>query len=145
MPPRTPSEYDLPGDRDLVLQQLMVQLSELTTEVRGVATSVNEVKLQLVAGSGRMNQLEERIDHNKTDLENRIEGVRRAVNDRVDGIEKRMDKHDRQAKEESSRWKSILPQVVAGVMTAILSAAIVGGVLYMNKAPAAANAQGATP
>lgn len=132
-PDRHPSEPAIPNDRDLVLQQLITSLSELTGEVRDVGEAVNEVKLQLVAGSGRMNQLEERIDHNKNDLETKIEGVRKAVNDRVDGIEKRMDKHDREASQEKSRWSSVMPQVVAGVITAVLTAAIVGGLLFMNR------------
>ena|SRR6056297_356213 len=126
---RSDPDIRMEAERDLLLQQLITNMSELTSEVREIGRSITEVKLQLVDGSGRMNQLEERIGHNKVELEGRIDSVRRVISGRVDGLEERLEEHNDDERAQRGRWSGLVPTIIGGIVTSLTTAAVIGGIL----------------
>jgi len=101
--------------RDLLLRQMHGKLEKIDTTQDSVMQS-------LTKGDRRMDGIDHKIDIHHTELTAQIE----SVGGKLDG---HLKEHAEATKTKQSKWAGVMPQIVATVTGALITAAVIGGIV----------------
>jgi len=102
------------AERNMVLQSLVTAVNAMQSTLKNMSDTLLEVKTKLSAGGNRMDSLEKELCSLTKKLDDHLQ------------------EHKAEMAEGRKQWKGLVPAIVGSVLSSILTAALVGGVLAAN-------------